>query len=198
MYSVFVCLGLTSHGEQKPIVADEKRTYRLRMRVSFRGLVKHTSGQRSKQKSWFKALQLTLTCSIFTLGKLQFIMFFNMHLLIWHAYSILHFRHLAVSYLWFHPLQLKIILFYAFTLWKKTQAEVKRSTGWMGSRRVLLVFWKAKQTGIHGCKKVSCMNGRSSNVWRPAARTKVSHWRAVCVDCKEIRWYSLKYHQEIL
>lgn len=37
----------------------------------------------------------------------------------------------------------------------------------MGSRRVLLVFWKAKETGIQGCKKVSSMNSHSSNLCAP-------------------------------
>lgn len=58
-----------------------------------------------------------------------------------------------------------------------------------GKQKGASVFWKAKQTGIQGCKKVSCMNGHSSNLSRPTARTKVSHWRAVCVYRREIWWF---------
>lgn len=146
------------------------------MRVSFRGLVNHTSGRRPKQKREvdlgcrYPDTQLTLTCSWHSHAPSS-VMRKNgsnvfMHLLIWHAYSCLHVRHVDKFFL-------------PVSLWDTTKVHVfthppcRNSIGWgqkadwMRSRRVLLVFWRAKQTGIQGCKKVSSVNGHSSNLFTP-------------------------------
>lgn len=93
-------------------------------------------------------------------------MYFNMHHYIWHAYSILLFRHVAVFLnLWFYYFQIKLIHLVE-------TAEVKMPTGWMAIKK-----------GASGVL--------DSQIFAPRCQDKAF---ALHFYCKEIQWYSLSYH----
>lgn len=110
---------------------------------------------------------------------------FHMYLYIRHSYRTLHFSHARVLCVFWEPSQTRLLKQFSFALHFYSCGNSigwgqMASLWWMGSKGVLLVFWKTNQTRTQSCKKVSSMNSHSLNLSAPTLEQKC-HSGGLCM-----------------